>query len=547
MPQPTRYVPSYDFSDFQADNPSDPLPGDRVDLELAALRTTTDETLDNLALIQRDDGALANSIVTLDSLSAAARAIFALGGTVRGPWATGTAYAVGDVVSEASKSYLCVVAHTSGTFSADLAASRWVVIGNGGSALDALGALVPAADRLPYFTGADTAALAVLTGFGRSLVGAADAATARVTLGLQDALASLTTAEITQLLKINANVISAAQWGYLAGMTAQPLEPNAAATVTNLTANTVSSTTLTLTGLLSNTALTNGVFDAARFRNTSQGASASTRFSLGNFADPSDFSIILNGTGNNAGPGLRGVTIRANGGAMNLEAAGGLTVPSSVASDSDQNGPVTHLRLRNLNAGASAQTQLAIGNDVSASDFTFTLNSSMAVGGAGPRGALVNVSLGDLLLSGGGTQLRLDASGFIVSTAVYTATVAAAANVTVDSNGLIRRNTSALKYKSEIADYTRGLADLQALRPVTFKSVNQDDDNTYAGFVAEEVHDAGLAEYVVYDPQGAPDALHYPHMIALATAAIKELAEQVSALQDEVASLQTRVTALEAP
>lgn len=37
-------------------------------------------------------------------------------------------------------------------------------------------------------------------------------------------LGSLTTAEITQLLNINATTISAAQWGYLGAMTAQPLE-----------------------------------------------------------------------------------------------------------------------------------------------------------------------------------------------------------------------------------------------------------------------------------------------------------------------------------
>jgi hypothetical protein len=61
------YAPTYNrlynFSNFQAVNPTTPLPASQVDAELSQIKITLDAILQNLALIQKSDGTLQNGIV----------------------------------------------------------------------------------------------------------------------------------------------------------------------------------------------------------------------------------------------------------------------------------------------------------------------------------------------------------------------------------------------------------------------------------------------------------------------------------------------------
>lgn len=135
MAQPTPFNRLVNFVTYALAHPSAPYNASDHDSEHDGIETTLDAILTNLALIQRDDGALKNSSVHPDALSTATKALIGAGNTGQnnwtplGLWVSATAYVVGDVVEQSSISYVCAVAHTSGTFATDKAAGKWIVLG----------------------------------------------------------------------------------------------------------------------------------------------------------------------------------------------------------------------------------------------------------------------------------------------------------------------------------------------------------------------------------------------------------------------------------
>lgn len=134
-------------------------------------------------------------------------------------------------------------------------------------------------------------------------------------------------------------------------------------------------------------------------------------------------------------------------------------------------------------------------------------------------------------------RLRIDSSGNMLVPGIYNLTTGAGANVHVASDGTLYRSTSSLKYKTDVQDATHGIAEVMALRPVTYKGVN-DGETVFGGLIAEEVHDAGLTEFVQYAEDGTPDALAYGNMVALAFKAIQELKGIVDSQAARIAALE---------
>ena len=114
----------------------------------------------------------------------------------------------------------------------------------------------------------------------------------------------------------------------------------------------------------------------------------------------------------------------------------------------------------------------------------------------------------------------------------YNLTTAAAANLVVAADYYLYRSTSSARYKKNIVDYDRGLAAVRKLRAVYYEGKGEiDEGQRFAGFVAEEVYDSGLTEFVVLDKEGKPDALHYGNMAALFASAIDEIALKLERIE----------------
>jgi len=156
------------------------------------------------------------------------------------------------------------------------------------------------------------------------------------------------------------------------------------------------------------------------------------------------------------------------------------------------------------------------------------------------HGLNIGTSSNNIVLSDGdgNPRLYLDSLGRPFCVGAYSYTTAAAANMFVSSTGQFFRSTSSSRYKNTIQDATHGLTELLTLRPVTYKG-NNDGDTVFGGLIAEEVHDAGLTEFVEYNQDGEPDSLAYANMVSLCIKAIQELKSELDAATARIATLES--------
>ncbi|WP_223518272.1 hypothetical protein [Pseudomonas sp. BF-R-21] len=128
-PVPPPYTRQTSFTDWEANHPGEPATGTSLDAEFNAVQVSMTDTQARLALIQRDDGALANYSVGRDQLDPELAAALAGGFYPRGAWQANTKYKVSDAVNQDGVLWAAVVDHTSGaSFAVDVSAGKWMFV-----------------------------------------------------------------------------------------------------------------------------------------------------------------------------------------------------------------------------------------------------------------------------------------------------------------------------------------------------------------------------------------------------------------------------------
>lgn len=217
---PLPYDRVVSFYSYEATYPSLPKRGTDLDAEFNAVRVALNATQARLAEIQREDGLLANASVHPQSLTQETFILLGSDFVPRGSWLTAHTYNPGDLVEHNGLNYLATITHVSNNFDVDLANGKWQSFGGYPTAaqvvfapagdvgsvsvqdaiieldgdiqgkqpasaiLSAFAGSASAADKLFYFTGAASGAVATITSVARTFLAASDAAGQRSTLGI---------------------------------------------------------------------------------------------------------------------------------------------------------------------------------------------------------------------------------------------------------------------------------------------------------------------------------------------------------------------------
>lgn len=140
----------------------------------------------------------------------------------------------------------------------------------------------------------------------------------------------------------------------------------------------------------------------------------------------------------------------------------------------------------------------------------------------------------------------------ISSMAIYNRTYGAIAQVGITASGALGRITSARKYKRDILIADKVIANSKkvlSITPVSWKDKVEVLDgnavNRYYGFIADDFHEAGLTEVVIYGENGEIESLAYDRITMYHNVILSEHEKEINLLKKKVEILENEIRVLQ--
>jgi hypothetical protein len=164
-------------------------------------------------------------------------------------------------------------------------------------------------------------------------------------------------------------------------------------------------------------------------------------------------------------------------------------------------------------------------------DFDLNVGDFLTVGGGASFGA--GFSAGGTFT---GTNINLDGGNGYQHDEPRTTTQTSSAAIWTSPGGTIRRlarNTSSARYKTNIVDADEVVLDAaRKVKARHYESTIEDENGaTRLGFIAEEIHEAGLTHAVGYDADGKPETLDPVALIAALWHRVNDLESRLRELE----------------
>ncbi|MCK2028093.1 tail fiber domain-containing protein [Microbacterium sp. SSW1-47] len=113
-----------------------------------------------------------------------------------------------------------------------------------------------------------------------------------------------------------------------------------------------------------------------------------------------------------------------------------------------------------------------------------------------------------------------------------------------NGDGRVGISPSARRFKKEIKDRTYTREQLRAIRVVSYRlradvfGEGWEEAPVDVGVIAEELIDAGLSEFVVFDENGDALSVHYERLALVAIGALQDALDQLDTFEDRLAALE---------